>query len=100
MAKAAGYIITDNDNIIHGSGDTLDDAWADAENTFGCAGVALLDDDADSTEQQGAWTRRSGLKGMPASAALMDELWDCGGDISWGRVNGIAVTMDEANEAA
>lgn len=99
MSKAAGYIVHDNEGIIHGDGNTVNQAWGDAENTFGIAGVTLLDDDADSTEQQGAWTRWSGLKVVPASNALMDELWANGGDdVAWRLVNGVAVTLDEADE--
>jgi len=95
---AAGYIITDNEGIIYGTGATVDAAWADAEYAFRAARVALLDDD-DSTEQSGSWTRRSGLTVHPASAALLAEVESKGGDLAWRKVGGVAVTRDEADAA-
>lgn len=96
---AAGYIINDNEGIIYGTGATVDAAWADAEYAFRTARVALLDDDDDSTEQLGSWTRRSGLTVHPASAALLAEVESKGGDLAWRKVGGVAVTRDEADAA-
>jgi hypothetical protein len=92
----AGYVIADNDDVIHGHGITLDAAWTHAEAEFDGAGIALLGDDDDSTEQDGSWTRRSELTEWPASLALLVALADCGGAISWRRVGGVACTVDEA----
>lgn len=92
------YIITDNDNIVHGSGATVDAAWEDAEYTFRAAGIVLLSDNDDSTEQQGAWTRRSGLTTRSASDALIAEIERAGGNLPWRMVGGVAVTAAEAGE--
>lgn len=94
--KLGGYIIHDNEGVIHGSGDSIQSAWEDAEYTFGCAGVTLLDD-ADSDAELGAWTRRSGLIVRRATAALLDEIERDGGAVAWSRLNGVAATLDEAN---
>lgn len=88
-----GYIITDNENTIHGSGNTVDAAWEDAEYTFGCAGVALLDDDADVDAELGNWTYRSGLRVLPATSALLDEIERDGGLVAWRLVDGVATEL-------
>lgn len=95
---AAGYIITDNEGTLHGSGETVDAAWADAEATMADAGIEMLDDDADSTECMGNWTRRSGLRVLPASPALLDLVDSCGGLIAWVVRDGVAITLHEADE--
>lgn len=92
-----GYIVSDNENVIHGSGTTVDLAWADAESNFRSAGITLLDDGDDSTEQQGAWTRRSGLRVHPASQSLLAQVEAEGGAKPWRLVDGLAVTLHAAN---
>ena len=92
MTKSSGFIITDNERIIHGSGDTVEAAWADAEYTFGCAGVELLDDDADTDAQLGNWTMRSGLRVVPATAELLDAIDQDGGLVVWTLAGGVATT--------
>jgi hypothetical protein len=96
---AAGYIISDNEGIIHGAGATVDLAWADAEATFATARIVLLGDDDDSTEQHGSWTRRSGLTVRPATAALIEEIDAKGGACGWRTVCGVACTIEESRAA-
>jgi hypothetical protein len=90
------YIITDNDVIIYGTGDTVDAAWDDARATLAAAQVELIGDDVDSTECLGSWTRESGLRCVPASDAVIAAVMDEGGDIAWRTVGGVAVTTAEA----
>lgn len=91
------YIVHDNNGVIHGYGQTTDEAYADMRSTMEQAGVQILEDDDDSTEQSGAWTRASGLKIVPATAALLALVESHGGDCSWDRVEGVACTRDEAD---
>jgi hypothetical protein len=93
---AAGYIISDNEGIIYATGATVDAAWSDAEATFDSAQIALLDNDDDSTEQHGSWTRRSGLTVRPATAGLIDAIDAMGGALAWTDCGGVACTRDEA----
>jgi hypothetical protein len=94
-----GYIVFDNESLIHGTGATAEAAWADAEGTFAAANVELLDDDADSTECHGSWTRRSSLRVCAATAALLAAVTDCGGAIAWHTTaDGIACTRDEYDD--
>jgi hypothetical protein len=83
--KTAGYIVTDNEGAIHGAGVTADEAWADMKVTMEWAGIALLSDDADSSEELGSWTRESNLTIRPAGASLLAAIEAGGGTISWGR---------------
>ena len=91
------YIITDNNGIIQGAGDTVDAAWDDARATLAAAQVELIGDDVDSTECLGNWTRESGLRCLPASDAVIADVNDMGGDIAWRMVGGVAVTTAEAD---
>tara|TARA_R110000868_G_C10735238_1_gene751943 strand:- start:190 stop:501 length:312 start_codon:yes stop_codon:yes gene_type:complete len=97
---AAGYIISDNEGTIHGFGATVDLAWADAEATLATAQIVMLSDDDDSTEQNGSWTRRSGLMVHPATAALIEEIDAKGGACGWRAVGGVACSIEESREAA
>lgn len=96
---AAGYIISDNEGIIYSTGATVDLAWADAEATFATAQIVLLNDDDDSTEQHGSWTRRSGLTVHPATAALIEEIDAKGGACGWRTVGGVACSIEESRDA-
>lgn len=88
-----GYIITDNENTIHGSGNTVDAAWEDAGYTFGCAGVTLLEDDDDASAEMGKWMYRSQLRVLPATPALLDEIERDGGLVAWRLVDGVATRL-------
>jgi hypothetical protein len=88
---AAGYIVSDNEGTIHGYGATADAAWSEMLRAMQQAGIAVLDDDADSTEQSGSWTRESGMKLLPATAALLADVDTKGCAIRWDVVGGVAV---------
>jgi hypothetical protein len=97
--EAAGYIIADNEGIIHGCGATADAAEADMERTMNMANITLLEDTDDTTDQLGSWTLRSGLKTYPASATLLADVEGKGGAIGWDTIRGVACTNDEAFDA-
>ena len=95
--EAAGYIVTDNE-LIHGVGATADEAWADALTILHDARIVLLSDD-DDTEQYGSWMRESYLHIRSASAGLLRDVEDKGGDCGWHMAGGVACTRDEADAA-
>lgn len=92
------YIIAD-DNLIYSTGATVDAAWAEARSTLASAQVQLISDDADSTECFGSWMRESDLRCHPASPRLVADVDDMGGAIGWRLRDGVAITVDEADEA-
>lgn len=94
-ASAAGYIVHDNENCIHGIGATSDEAWVDMLHTMDQDGTTVLSQDDDSTEQLGNWTRESNLKIQAASARLLQTIKDDGGNLKWRVIGGLAVTDDE-----
>jgi len=93
---SAGYIVFDNNGTIHGCGATADAAWSDYKTTMAEANIAVLEDDEDSTEQDGSWTRASAMQIRAASAALLALVNARGGDVAWDTVGGVACTRDEA----
>jgi hypothetical protein len=97
--ETAGYVISDNEGIIHVIGTSLDAAWSDLEETFRYAQIVLLDDDDDGAEQQGAWCRRSNLRAHPATAELLREVQDMGGNLpcGWSKLHGVACTPEQAD---
>jgi hypothetical protein len=95
---STGYIVGDNEGVIYGYAPTLDAAWTNAETYFRNASIALLDDDADSTEQLGSWCRRSDLIARPASAALIANVEDGGATDGWWMRNGVACTRAESED--
>jgi hypothetical protein len=92
--QAAGFVVTDNE-CIHGYGATENEAWADMLNTMEQANIILLDDDEDSSEQMGSWTRESSMTILPATAALIADVEAKGGAIGWRMVGEVACTRDE-----
>jgi hypothetical protein len=86
----AGYIVADH------NGATADIAWADMERTMSAAGVNMLDDYEDSSEQLSSWSRPSHFKTWPATQALLDDVATRGGAIGWTCVGRIACTYDES----
>lgn len=95
--EAAGYIVHDNEGVVHGYGASADAAWDDMLQTMAQSGIAVLPAAADSTLQLGAWTRENGLKILPATAALLALIESDGGDCTWGRatIGGVACTQAE-----
>ena len=92
---AAGYIVYDNDGVVHGYGATRNDAWYDMMLTFQHAHIELLEDDEEPTDRDGSWTRMSDLTTIPATAALLQHIKDHGGDCSWGMRGIVACTLAE-----
>ena len=90
------YIITDN-NLIYATGATRDAAWAEARSTLAHARVELISDDADSTECLGSWMRESDLRCLPATRRLAADVADMGGAIAWRSIDGVAMTVAEAD---
>jgi hypothetical protein len=97
--ETAGYIVHDNEGIVHGYGPTADEAWHDMMITMQNANIELLEDDEDSTERDGSWLRLSWLKTAPATAAMLALVKADGGACTWGRRNGVACTRDEEEAA-
>ena len=97
---STGYIVVDNEQTIYGYGPTTDLAWADLLRTLHGAQVTILDDDADSSDFPGSWTRVSGFRILPASAALLDLVDTAGGLCGWELIGGVACTEDEADSEA
>jgi hypothetical protein len=93
--NSAGYIVYDNNATIHGLGATEDEAWNMYRQTMADAGVTVLNDDDDSSEQDGNWTRASSMRIMAASQNLLTAVYERGGDIAWHNVAGVAVTQSE-----
>lgn len=95
MIEQAGYIVHDNEGIIHGCGETADAAWSDMENTMRHANIEIVPDDADTSDHWGNWARESCYKIAPATAALLRRVYDDGGACSWGTAGGVACTVEE-----
>lgn len=90
--KPAGWIIS-NDAAIISVGATLADAIADYNRDVGWILVTLEDgtrDYAPMTEDN-----LGGHIARPATAALLAQVEDVGGAISWEVVHGVACTCDE-----
>ena len=93
--KTAGFIIA-NDAAIIAVGATLADAIADYNRDVGGILITLEDgtkDYAPMTEDN-----LGGHIARPATAALLAQVEDVGGAISWEVVNGVACTCDEAEQ--
>jgi hypothetical protein len=92
---ADGYIVHDNEGLIHGYGATANDAWMDMMLTFQNARIELLEDDEEPTDRDGSWTRMSGLTTTPATAAMLRLVKDHGGNCTWGKIGIVACTVAE-----
>ena len=103
--EAAGYIVHDNE-VIWGDGATADAAWKNFRAAMKKAGVVILAAGQDSGEhfeswtRLGAWTRESDHTIRPATAGLLADFKARGGAISWGTRDGVACTIQEADEDA
>jgi len=76
----AGYIVHDSEGVIHGLNSTAQGAWDDMLRTMRDAHIL-----------GGA----EGMTIMPATAALLACVDDRGGNVAWGKINGIACTTEE-----
>ena len=90
----AGYVVCDNE-LIHGTGATATEAWADAQTTLASASIALLGDDDDSGEQIGSWMRESDLTIRSATARLIQDVQGMGGAIAFRNLGGVLGTYAE-----
>ena len=99
--KAAGYIVAD-ENVIHAVGATVKEAWDNFLNTMGKIGVTVIDDiggekvTEDMIDNSHEYTFASKNEIFPASAALLADVEDMGGDIAWGTVGGVCCNCDGA----
>jgi len=92
-----GYIVHNNEAIV-GIGPTADAAWEDFTRGLESEDVTLLDDDADSSDVLGDWTRESDYAIRSASAALLAQVETAGGNCAWRTSsNGVACTRAEAD---
>lgn len=87
---AAGYMIQDiHGNAIFGIGETADEAWAmvvDGVGTFfDRVGEEISSDEA----------RENQFKTYSATEALINQVKSHGGDIAWGKIGGVACTIEE-----
>jgi hypothetical protein len=91
--ETTGYIIQDDDGMaIYGIGKTVDEAWEEVvdENApfFDRRGEPISNEEAFETQ----------FKVYPATAALMAQVEDEGGAISWVTNDDIAMTDEEWEE--
>lgn len=90
----AGYIIH-TDDLIHGTGDTAERAWANAVANLSAAGIVLLDDNEDAPDCGPSWMRFSSLRTAPATAELLNDVRNRGGACGWDNVGAITCTPRE-----
>lgn len=90
---AAGYAIKDIQGYaIYGTGLTVDAAWAEVVDLCGPFRNAAGDDiDPDAAYE-------TDFKTIGATAAMMAYVEANGGAVRWVEVNGVACTIDEAEE--
>jgi hypothetical protein len=89
---AAGHIVYQIDTaVIYGAGKTAEEAWTDAKEWRN--EIA-----SDSDDRPSLWPDR--YAAVKATAALMREVEESGGDIRWTEIEGVACTKAEAEEAA
>lgn len=91
----AGYFVTDNE-LIHGTGETADLAWADMLDTMHQAQIRVVTEPTEAQlDDGGEWVRESAFTIKPATAALIQAVKDFGGQIGWAMRNGVACTQAE-----
>ena len=105
--ESAGFIVLDNE-LIHGTGTTAQAAWDDLLNTMIQANIHMIDDRKYRTAEQeaddeaiqdagGSWTKASGFRILPASAALLAQIDTHGGNLAWTYVSGVCCTVEEVD---
>jgi hypothetical protein len=100
--QSAGYVVIDDEGVIHGYGQTADAAWADAAHTMDLAGIHLIPEgqDVPDPEQMVAWRSVVYLWTWPATAALLADVHTYGGaGTAWRALGGVACARDEQEEA-
>jgi hypothetical protein len=91
----AGYIVFDNERIVHGFGGTANAAFARHLETARDAEIMLIGDNEEAPEGV-AWARKSDFNIRSATADLLTQIEERGGDVAWLSVGGIACTREEA----
>ena len=99
----AGFIVSNGDNVICGTGNTRHTAWLDFKSEMQLARVKVVTDSTD-TSNMDSFTLASDYRVLPASRNL---LWaitstrshmETSGDIPWHTFGGVACTTDEAED--
>jgi hypothetical protein len=93
--RAAGYMIQDRQgNAIYGVGKTVDEAWEMAVDGAG----PFFGPDGETVDND--WAYSNEFKTYGATAALIEQVMQSGGDCSWHIVSGVACTdaEGEAND--
>lgn len=92
--RVAGYIVVD-DCAIWGGGDYPSDAWDDLAEGMRIARVPHISEvDVEDENCPRYWCEEQ-FRLLPASAALLEALEECGGQVEYGTVNDLAVTWHE-----
>lgn len=93
--EPAGFIIADA-AAIFGTGPTVEMAWADLKNGMQTAHVPHQSDvDTEDTHCPKYWSEDQ-FEVLPATAALLADVEQRGGGITWSVVDGVACTEAEA----
>ena len=94
--KPAGYAIIDRDHsAIWATGESEGAAWANLVSEMALAGVTVVDGDADEKYE----TSISGYLIFPATAALIERVENCGGNLALGYIDGVLCTREEEDAA-
>jgi hypothetical protein len=96
--QSAGFIVCD-DTAIWGLGDTAETAWADMLKGMREAGIEVVEEKSEDDLTAAAQTEASKFQTGPATAALLRQVEERGGNIAWGDYRGIYCTRDEMEDA-
>ena len=89
--KQSGYIVTGGD-LIWGTGKTSGEAWGDFLATMAQARVEVIYEPAHDMDNKALADK---YMTRPATKALIERVWDSGGDCAWREVGGICCTVAE-----
>lgn len=97
---AAGFVVCNNE-AIWGVGATSDKAWADFVGNLE-AGTVIVAEGEDAPEDDSRWVRERDYRIRAATAALMQQVAERGGNIAWEVARGVCCTIEEfeAGDAA
>jgi hypothetical protein len=94
--ETAGYIIA-NEQAIWGVGETPAAAWADFDRGMAANNIAVVDEAPEANET--SWDPKPAVRREfycePATAGLLAEVKDAGGNRAWGYVGKVACTVAE-----
>lgn len=97
--EAAGYILHDNNRVIWGAGESVNDAWADLKYTLASSQTVLISEGDQAPDDGRNWERESDYQVTAASAALLDAVHADGGLVKWTLDGSVACTQAEFDEA-